>query len=82
MNKKKAIEMHKLVVLSMLLQECLDELNPDTKRMKELRATLLQFTEELNDGLKDTFTMQKTTYFQDLSNKVDTILRKNFNPEM
>jgi hypothetical protein len=77
-SKNKAEKMHKLVVLSMLMQECLDELNPDTPRMKELRSTLLEFTEEMNDSLKDTTAIVKTTYFQDLCNRVDTVIRKNF----
>lgn len=82
MNKRKSTLMHKLAVLSMLLQECLDELNPDTQKMMDLRNTLVQFTEEINESLKDTTTMFKTTYFQDISNKIDTILRKNFNENM
>ena len=82
MNKRKSTLMQKLAVLSMLLQECLDELNPDTQKMMDLRNTLVQFTEEINESLKDTTTMFKTTYFQDISNKIDTILRKNFNENM
>lgn len=70
--------MHKLVCLSMLLQENLDELNPTTERMKTLKITLTEFTEVLNNELKTTDTIMRTTYFQDISNKIDTILRKNF----
>jgi hypothetical protein len=29
-----------------------------------------------------TFTIQKSTYFPELSNKIATLMRKNFNPEM
>jgi len=76
--KKQAENMHKLVVLCMLLQDCLDELNPDTPKMMTLRNTLLAFTEEMNESLRNTNTMVKTTYFQDLCNRVETVIRKNF----
>jgi hypothetical protein len=82
MSKSKDIKMHQLVVLSMLMQECLDDLNPTTEKMKTLRSTLLEFTEELNRELQDTETIRKTTYFQDLCNRVETVIRKNFNPDM
>lgn len=78
MSKQKNQNMHKLVVLSMLLQENLDELNPQTRHMKEYRETLIKFTEELNNEIKDTPTVLRTTYFQDLCNKVDTVIRNNF----
>jgi len=77
-QKRENTLMHKLVCLSMLLQENLDELNPTTERMKTLKITLTEFTEVLNNELKTTDTIMRTTYFQDISNKIDTILRKNF----
>jgi len=49
--------------------------------MLTLKNTLTQFVEELNDSLAETETMQKTTYFGDISNKIDTILRKNFDEQ-
>lgn len=79
LNKKKnRVNMHKLVCLSNLLVENLDDLKVTTERMLMLKNTLTKFVEELNDSLSDTETMQKTTYFGDISNKIDTILRKNF----
>ena len=74
--------MHKIVVLSNLQLECLDELKVTTPRMVELKNNLIQFAELLNKELEDSNTVMKTTYFQELSNKVDAILRHNFNPEM
>jgi len=71
--------MHKLVCLSNLLVENLDDLKVTTEKMLGLKTTLTEFVEELNNSLADTETMQKTTYFNDISNKIDTILRKNFN---
>lgn len=76
--KRKHQLMHKLVVLSSLMLENLDELKPDKPQIKELHTNISKFCELLNDEISSTSTMQKTTYFQDLVNKVDTVLRKNF----
>ena len=80
-KKKNRVNMHKLVCLCNLLVENLDELKVTTERMLTLKNTLTQFVEELNDSLAETETMQKTTYFNDISNKIDTILRKNFDEQ-
>ena len=82
MNKNTATLMHKLVCLSNLQLECLDELKVTTPRMLELKKNLTEFAELLNEELKTSDTVMKTTYFQEISNKIDTILRKNFNPKM
>jgi len=80
-KKKNRVNMHKLVCLSNLLVENLDDLKVTTERMLTLKNTLTQFVEELNDSLAETETVQKTTYFGDISNKIDTILRKNFDEQ-
>lgn len=80
--KRKKIAMHKLYCISSLLLENLDELKPTTPRMVKLKADLIDFCEELNNSVADTATIQKSTYFSEISNKIDTILRKEFNPEM
>lgn len=80
--KRKNILIHKLFCISNLMLENLDELNPTTPRMVKLKADLIEFCEELNNSVANTATIQKSTYFNEISNKVDTILRKEFNPEM
>lgn len=82
MNKRKKILCHKLVCLSHLLLENLDELNPTTEKMKKAKLDLIALFEELNNELATSDTIQKTTYFNDMSKKIDTILRINFNQEM
>jgi len=81
-TKRKAILCHKLVCLSQLLIENLDELNPTTEIAIQYKESLIKFVEQLNNDIADTDTIQNKTYFNDISNKIDTILRKNFNPEM
>ena len=74
--------MRKLVCLSHLMLENLDELNPTTEKMKKAKLDLIALFEELNNELASSDTIQKTTYFNDMSKKIDTILRINFNPEL
>jgi len=82
MTKRKKINMHKFYCLMELLQDNLDDLEVTTPRMLELKANLSEFCELLNNECSNTYTVQKTTYFQELTNKIDTVMRKYFNPEM
>ena len=82
MSKLKSINMHKFYCLMSLLQDNLDDLQVTTPRMQELKDNLSEFCEVLNNECANTYTIQKTTYFVELTNKIDTIMRKNFNPEM
>lgn len=80
--KLKNMEMHKLFCLSNLLLENLDTLNLTTPKMIKYREDLIGLCEEMNTNVQDTYTIQKGTYFQDISNKIDAVLRKNFNENM
>jgi hypothetical protein len=82
MNKRKSVLMHKLVCLSHLMLENLDELNPTTEKMKKAKSDLIALFEELNNELASSDTIQKTTYFNDMSKKIDTIIRKDFDSSM
>jgi|TARA_R110000868_G_scaffold118958_2_gene315147 hypothetical protein len=80
--KLKNMEMHKLFCLSNLLLENLDTLNATTPKMIKYREDLIGLCEEINRNVEDTYTIQKSTYFQDISNKIDAVLRNNFNENM
>jgi hypothetical protein len=80
--KKKNMKMHMFYCLMQLLLECLDELKATNPRMIELKANMTEFCELLNNECADTYTVQKTTYFQQITQKINTILRNEFNPEM
>jgi len=80
--KAKKIEMHKLFCLCNLLLESLDDLKPTNPMMLKFKDDLIGMCELLNNEVNDTFTIQKSTYFPELSNKIATLVRKNFNPEM
>ena len=80
--KRKNVQIHKLFCISNLFLENVDELKTTTPRMAKLKADLIDFCEELNNSVANTATVQKSTYFSEISHKIDTILRKEFNPEM
>lgn len=80
--KQKSMKMHLFFCLMQLLLECLDELKVTNPRMIDLKNNLTKMCELLNEECKDTYTIQKTTYFQTITNKINAILRNNFNPEM
>ena len=80
--KKKNMKMNLIYCLMQLLLECLDELKVTNPRMIELKNNMTEFCELLNNECADTYTVQKTTYFQQITQKINTILRNEFNPEM
>ena len=80
--KRKNVQIHKLFCISNLFLENVDELKTTTPRMAKLKVDLIDFCEELNNSVANTATVQKSTYFSEISHKIDTILRKEFNPEM
>ncbi len=85
MNKKKKINLHKFYCLMELLQDNLDDFDDKefaTPRMKQLKSDLSEFCELLNNNVAGTYAIQKSTYFVDMTNKINTIVRKEFNPEM
>lgn len=81
-EKIKAMKCHLFYCLMQLLLDCLDELKVTNLRMIELKNNLTEMCELLNEECKDTYSIQKTTYFQTITNKIQTIMRKEFNPEM
>jgi len=78
MNKRKKVKAQLMYCLCSLLLECLDELKSTTQRMLKFRDDLIGFCEELNNEVADTNVIQRGTYFQELSKKIDTLIRKNY----
>ncbi len=50
--------------------------------MIQLKKDIIEMCELLNNEVADTYTIQKSTYFQEITKKIDTILRINFNDNM
>ena len=82
--KKKSIEKHKLIILSLMLQDLCNEFERDNNLSKEFKAIVDKTNElgELSKGfleiLNDIEGVTSTTYIQDIMNKIDTVFRKNF----
>ena len=74
--------MTKLYCLSQLLLESLDILKPITPQMVKYKDDLTALCEELNNVTANTYTVQKSTYFSEMTSKVDTVIRKNFEDNM
>jgi len=82
MSKKKNVEIHKLYCLSQLLLESLDILKPTSSKMVKFKQDLIGLCELMNDDVANTYTIQKSTYFQQMTKKIDTIVRHEFNDNM
>lgn len=81
MNKKDAIRYHKLAALSNSLLLELDEMKPTAPIGANLHQKAKEFTEALEPFLTVTYDseiIRSTTYLTDLSHKIDTVIRKNF----
>jgi hypothetical protein len=82
--KKQSIDKHKLIILSLMLQDLCNEFERDNNLSKEFKAIVDKTNElgELSKGfleiLNDIEGVTSTTYVQDIMNKIDTVFRKNF----
>ena len=75
-NKKK--EMQKIFAYSFLYLECLDNLKPTSPKVVKFKEDIIGFLEAMGEELKSTETVQKGVYFQELSHKIDTLVRRSF----
>lgn len=81
MSKKKDIPNHKLAVLISMLVNQLDELKPTSKEAIEIHEKakeLETLLEPVLDNLYNLKGISGSVYFQELENKVDTVIRKNY----
>ena len=81
MNKKERVLYHKLAVLTNLLIMELDDMKPTAKIGANMHQKAKEFTEALEPFLVAAFDSDQVksgTYLIDVSNKVDTVIRKNY----
>lgn len=81
MTKKEKLKLHKISFLAILLLSELDELKPEAEigialheKTKEYIDVIEPFIEVLY-GPKE---IRSGTYLTDMSNKIDTLIRKNY----
>jgi hypothetical protein len=82
MSKKKNLEITRLYCLSQLLLESLDVLKPITPMMVKYKSDLIGLCEEINNITADSETVRKSTYFHEITKKVDSIIRHEFKDNM
>lgn len=78
MSKKRNMDMQLMMCLSFLLVECLDRLNVVNPSMIKYKEDLTKFIEHMGNEVSDTNVIQRSTYFQDLQNKILTVIRRSF----
>ena len=81
MTKKERVLYHKLAVLSNLLLMELDEMKPSAAIGANMHQKAKEFTEALEPFLiaaYDSEQVRSGTYLTDVSHKVDTVIRKNY----
>jgi hypothetical protein len=80
-NKKSAIQSHKIAALCYLLAESLHEVGADAETALEMKANAEVLGAQCEQVLEDLFQVKQikgSTYLTDLCNKVDTVIRKNY----
>lgn len=80
MNKKQKIKNYKIAVLLSMLVDELDEVNASDKA-KDIIKDARSLQSKLEPVLDRIFTIKKVykgTYLQDLSLKIDTVIRRNY----
>lgn len=82
MSPKKEAELyHKIAALSYLISEALDELNHTVKDSDPFKEVCDNMSEKCLDILEATFGIEEVrsgVYLQNMANKIDTVVRKNF----
>lgn len=78
MSKKRNQDIQQLMCLSFILCEKLDALKVTDPRMVKYKADLQGFSDELAKEVADTTAVMSTSYFWEIMNKFDTILRHSF----
>ena len=78
-NKKNKLNSHKFTVLCSLLLESIDDMNIDSPLVKEYSANLKVLSDTSGLILERTTGITKSsTYIQEISNKVDSIIRNHY----
>lgn len=79
--KRQVIICHKIAALAYLMAEALDELNPEVKDSNPFKKQCDDMVVKCQEIVNDLFGVEqlvKTVYLQNLVDKVDTTIRKNY----
>ena len=79
--KNKAQKAHTIAVLFGLLAEYIDDFAPNSplgEKIKIKSEEILPLADEMIDQVFNIKSVSQSTYINDLTNKIDTVIRKNF----
>ena len=80
-HKEESQLCHKIASLVTLLADYTHELMPETETAKQFKEKALELMPIVEIMLEAAFNVKEvrtSTYLQELSNKIDTVIRKNF----
>jgi|688.fasta_scaffold955247_3 hypothetical protein len=80
-HKEEAKLCHTIAVLISLLADYTDDLTPSgaiSKEFKEKALELMPLSEQMLQAAYNVKEVSSSTYINDLSNKIDTVIRHNF----
>lgn len=80
-NKKLAVQSHKIAALCYLLAEALEDVGANAETAVEIKTEAQSLGTKCQNVLEDLFQVKQvkgSTYLTDLCNKVDTVIRKNY----
>jgi hypothetical protein len=80
-NKKSAVQSHKIAALCYLLAEALQEVGANAENALQIKSECESLGQKCEGVLEDLFQVKQvygSTYLIELSNKVDTVIRKNY----
>jgi hypothetical protein len=81
MNKKEKLKFHKIAFLTNLLITELDDIKPTAEIGVNVHAKSKEFVVALEPFLEvvyDSNQVRSGTYLSDMTNKIDTVIRKGF----
>lgn len=78
-RKKDLLRMQRINCLMQLLIEDLDECKTLTPEASKFKQDIIGFIEYMSTEMKDTNVVQRSTYFQDVTKKIDTVIRQSYN---
>jgi hypothetical protein len=79
--KEEAKKCHTIAVLISLLADYTDDLMPESemaRSFKEKAIEILPLADVMLEAVYNVKEVRTSTYINDLSNKIDTVIRKNF----
>lgn len=80
-KKNQAIKLHKLSVLCSIMIDTIDDIGIENDNISSIKSNLVEiekFSEEVLESSFNVKNIKNSTYLQEITNKVNTVMRKNY----